>query len=171
VRRVMAKSVPLAGARFFAFSSPRISRSCEFAREDDSMLRDHPQPPAPQAEEPVPAARRPLRFTRASGRPPAGRYLTYTKGETVLLFPLQGDVVRIGSRPGAEVFLDDASVSTRHALLVSRGPRTVILDDCSLDGVLVNGRRVTEAILRDGDRVTLGRVRLHFVEVRPSMAA
>jgi pSer/pThr/pTyr-binding forkhead associated (FHA) protein len=135
------------------------------------MLRDPAPTSVPQAAASVPAARRPLRFTRASSRPPAGRYLTLTHGETALLFPIDDTVVRIGRRPGADVFLDDASVSTRHALLVRRGPRTVILDDCSLDGVFVNGRRVNEAVLHDGDRVTLGRVRLHYVEVRPSALA
>jgi pSer/pThr/pTyr-binding forkhead associated (FHA) protein len=130
------------------------------------MLRDQPIGSAPPAAPPPAAAvRAPLRFTRTSARPPAGRYLTCAAGETVLLFPVESEVARVGSRPGAEVFLDDASVSSRHALLVRRGKRTVILDDCSLDGVLVNGSRVREAVLRDGDRVTLGRVRMHYVEI------
>ncbi|HEU4978860.1 MAG TPA: FHA domain-containing protein [Solirubrobacteraceae bacterium] len=136
------------------------------------MLREQAPTPVPTSAAPAQAARGPLRFGRTSARPPAGRYLTCTtSGEGVLLFPIADEVVRIGSRPGAEVFIDDASVSRRHALLVRRGSRTVILDDCSLDGVLVNGRRVAEAVLRDGDRLTLGRVRLHYLEVRPSVLA
>lgn len=135
------------------------------------MLREQAPTSVPATSAaPDPAARRPLRFARTSARPPAGRYLTCTSADSVVLYPVDDDVVRVGSRPGADVFLDDASVSTRHALLVRRGSRTVILDDCSLEGVLVNGRRVAEAVLRDGDRVTLGRVRMHFIEVRPSAA-
>jgi pSer/pThr/pTyr-binding forkhead associated (FHA) protein len=135
------------------------------------MLREQTSTSVPQTRDAGPAARGPLRSTRASARPPAGRYLALTSGESMLLFPVEQEIVRIGSRPGADVFIDDASVSTRHALLVRRGSRTVILDDCSLEGVHVNGRRVGEAVLHDGDRVTLGRVRLHFVEVRRSALA
>jgi hypothetical protein len=135
------------------------------------MLREQAPISVPQAEAAVPAARRPLRFARSSPRPPAGRYLTCARGDVVLLFPIEGEIVRVGSRPGADVFIDDASVSTRHALLVRRGSRTVILDDCSLEGVYVNSQRVGEAVLRDGDSVTLGRLRMHYVEVRPSALA
>ena len=60
--------------------------------------------------------------------------------------------------------LDDASVSRRHALVTRRGERTVILDDRSRNGVYVNGERVSEADLRDGDTIAVGRVQLRFVE-------
>jgi pSer/pThr/pTyr-binding forkhead associated (FHA) protein len=40
----------------------------------------------------------------------------------------------------------------------------VILDDRSLNGVYVNGERVSEAVLSDGDAIAVGRVRLLFVE-------
>jgi pSer/pThr/pTyr-binding forkhead associated (FHA) protein len=42
--------------------------------------------------------------------------------------------------------------------------RTVILDDRSLNGVAVNGTRVGEAELHDGDTIAVGRVQLRFVE-------
>ena len=41
---------------------------------------------------------------------------------------------------------------------------TVILDDRSLNGVTVNGKRVNEAALQDGDALTIGRVQLRYVE-------
>jgi pSer/pThr/pTyr-binding forkhead associated (FHA) protein len=56
-------------------------------------------------------------------------------------------------------------VSRRHALVTLRGARTVVLDDRSLNGVQVNGTRVSEAPLADGDLVALGRVLLRYLEV------
>jgi pSer/pThr/pTyr-binding forkhead associated (FHA) protein len=93
-----------------------------------------------------------------------GRYLAVEDaGETVLL-PLDNDVVRIGRSPANDIVLDDASVSRRHALLARRGETTYVLDDRSLNGVRVNGERVSEAPLRDGDALVLGTVAVRYVE-------
>jgi pSer/pThr/pTyr-binding forkhead associated (FHA) protein len=93
-----------------------------------------------------------------------GRYLAVEDGDDVVFLPLAGDLVHIGRSPTADIVLDDASVSRRHALIARRGERTVILDDRSRNGVHVNGRRVTEAELRDGDTIVCGHVTLRFVE-------
>jgi pSer/pThr/pTyr-binding forkhead associated (FHA) protein len=45
-----------------------------------------------------------------------------------------------------------------------RGEEMVILDDRSLNGIQVNGTRVSEAALKDGDIVLLGHVTLRYVE-------
>ena len=93
-----------------------------------------------------------------------GRYLAIEDGDEVVLMPLSADITHIGRSPSANIVLDDASVSRRHALIARRGERTVILDDRSLNGVTVNGKRVSEAELNDGDSVAVGRVQLRFVE-------
>jgi pSer/pThr/pTyr-binding forkhead associated (FHA) protein len=93
-----------------------------------------------------------------------GRYLAIEDGDDVVLMPLQSPVTHIGRSPAADIVLDDASVSRRHALLVVRGEQTVILDDRSLNGVFVNGQRVSEAPLADGDVIQLGHVVVRFVE-------
>jgi pSer/pThr/pTyr-binding forkhead associated (FHA) protein len=93
-----------------------------------------------------------------------GRYLAIEDGDEIVLLPLSKDLVHIGRSPAADIVLDDASVSRRHALVARRGERTVILDDRSLNGVAVNGTRVGEAELKDGDSVAVGRVLLRFVE-------
>ena len=93
-----------------------------------------------------------------------GRYLAIEDGDEVVLLPLAADLMHIGRSPAADIVLDDASVSRRHALVARRGERTVILDDRSLNGVTVNGTRVSEAELHDGDTVAVGRVQLRFVE-------
>ena len=93
-----------------------------------------------------------------------GRYLAIDDGADVVLFPLDAEVMHIGRSPASEIVLDDASVSRRHALITRRGDRTVILDDRSRNGVHVNGRRVSEADLHDGDTVVCGHVTLRFIE-------
>jgi pSer/pThr/pTyr-binding forkhead associated (FHA) protein len=93
-----------------------------------------------------------------------GRYLAVEDaGETVLL-PLDNDLVRVGRSPANDIVLDDASVSRRHALLARRGEITFVLDDRSLNGVRVNGERLSEAPLRDGDALVLGNVAVRYVE-------
>ena len=93
-----------------------------------------------------------------------GRYLAMEDGEDILLFLLAAENMHIGRSPAADILLDDASVSRRHALITKRGESTVILDDRSLNGVQVNGVRVSEAELKDGDVVAIGHVTLRYVE-------
>jgi pSer/pThr/pTyr-binding forkhead associated (FHA) protein len=104
---------------------------------------------------------------RASLRVPRlapGRYLACEDGDEVVLTALAADLVHIGRSPSADVVLDDSSVSRRHALIARRGQRTVILDDRSRNGVFVNDKRVSEAELRDGDTIGIGRMLLRFIE-------
>lgn len=87
-----------------------------------------------------------------------GRYLLC--GSEV--FALKADVTHVGRGMTADVRLDDHTVSARHAIVVTRGDRLRILDDRSTNGTVVNGRRVDEAELHDGDVVVLGRVVLTY---------
>jgi pSer/pThr/pTyr-binding forkhead associated (FHA) protein len=108
------------------------------------------------------------RASATVARPAPGRYLAIEDGGEVVLFALgreEGTRLRIGRSPASDILIDDPSVSRRHAVVVHRGGRTVILDDRSLNGVLVNGRRVGEAALADGDTVALGRVTARFHEI------
>jgi pSer/pThr/pTyr-binding forkhead associated (FHA) protein len=104
--------------------------------------------------------------TRVPDATAPGRYLALQRGGEVQLVPLDREFTRVGRSPAADVMLDEASVSRRHAILVRRGETTVILDDRSLNGVFVNGERIGEAPLRDGDQIALGRVHARFVESR-----
>jgi hypothetical protein len=94
----------------------------------------------------------------------AGRYLAVEDAGELVLLPLANDLVRVGRSPANDIVLDDASVSRRHALLARRGERTFVLDDRSLNGVRVNGDRVSESPLRDGDALVLGTVAVRYVE-------
>ena len=93
-----------------------------------------------------------------------GRYLAIPDGDEVVVLPL-GGLTRIGRRVGADIVLDDATVSRRHALVLERGGAPVIADDRSLNGVYVNGRRVREAALHHGDEVQIGARIMRYLEV------
>ena len=106
--------------------------------------------------------------TRATTRlpqPAPGRYLAVPDGDEVALVPLREPTTRLGRSHTADVVLEDASVSRRHALIVRRDARSVLLDDRSLNGIQVNGQHVTEATLRHGDEILLGRIAVRYVEV------
>jgi len=81
-------------------------------------------------------------------------------------FALTADVTHVGRGITADVRLDDHTVSARHAIIVTRAGRLRILDDRSTNGTVVNGRRVDEAELRDGDVVVLGRVVMTYRDLR-----
>ncbi len=75
---------------------------------------------------------------------------------------LTGPVTVIGRSSACDLPLDDASASRRHAELRRRGANTVLVDLDSTNGTLVNGRRVREAPLRAGDRITIGTTTIVF---------
>jgi len=104
------------------------------------------------------------RAPRTMPRLAPGRYLAIEDGSEVVLLALNGELTHIGRSPSSEIVLDDASVSRRHALITRRGDRTVILDDRSRNGVHVNGVRVSEADLHDGDTIACGHVTLRFID-------
>jgi pSer/pThr/pTyr-binding forkhead associated (FHA) protein len=105
------------------------------------------------------------RAVSAAPVPDPGRYLGIESGDEVIFIPLDGTVTRLGRSMSANVHLDDASVSRRHALVVQRGEDVVVLDDRSMNGTFVNGERVREAVLHDGDVIELGAVRVRFIDV------
>ena len=81
-------------------------------------------------------------------------------GETFLP---QGDRTTIGRSPDCPIFLDDVTVSRRHAVLVEQDGRWSIEDQGSLNGTFVNRRRVDSADLSDGDEIQIGKYRLTFL--------
>jgi pSer/pThr/pTyr-binding forkhead associated (FHA) protein len=93
-----------------------------------------------------------------------GRYLAVRDGDDVVVLPVR-HLTRIGRALGADIVLADAPVSPRHAILLGRGDTVVIADERSRNGVLVNGRRVQEACLRNGDVYPPGPRPIRFLEV------
>jgi predicted RNA-binding Zn-ribbon protein involved in translation (DUF1610 family) len=95
---------------------------------------------------------------------PASRYLAYEEDGDPITFELQPGWTRIGRSSAADLRLDDATVSRRHALVV-RTPENELraLDDRSLNGLFVNGDKVEWTALGDGDELEIGRYRLYVL--------
>ena len=94
-----------------------------------------------------------------------GYHLALRERGEIASFHLRTGWSRIGRCQTAPICLDDPSVSRRHAMLaVETGKPPRILDDRSLNGVLVNGRKVDFAELEPGDELTIGRYRLYLLQ-------
>ena len=94
-----------------------------------------------------------------------GYHLALRDGGEVTTIHLEVGWTKIGRCERAEICLDDPSVSRRHAMIATdegRPPR--VLDDRSLNGVLVNGRKIDWTELSDGDELTIGRYRLFLLQ-------
>jgi FHA domain len=139
------------------------------APDTPAMLTSEPH----LSEAPTQATRQPPRTSdrdrrRAAftaPRLPAGRYLAVEDGDEVVVIELKTDTVRLGRGTGSDVLLEHMSVSRRHAIVTLRGEDHVVLDDRSRNGVHVNGARVGEAVLRDGDTILLGDVSIRYLDV------
>jgi FHA domain len=96
-----------------------------------------------------------------------GHYLAWLDDEEeVSHFEIERGWTRIGRSAAADLRLDDPSVSRRHALIVAEPGRGLrVLDDRSLNGVLLNGEPVEWARLKDGDELAIGRYRLFALAI------
>ena len=81
-------------------------------------------------------------------------------GET---FSLEQESVTIGRSPDREIFLDDVTVSRKHAVVGRSDKAFTIADEGSLNGTFVNKKRVESAELEDGDEIQIGKYRLTFL--------
>ncbi|UAL31397.1 zinc-ribbon and FHA domain-containing protein [Nocardioides rotundus] len=77
-------------------------------------------------------------------------------------FLLDTDVVKAGRHPDSEIFLDDVTVSRRHAEFHRAGEKFTVSDSGSLNGTYVNRDRIDSVDLKDGDEVQIGKYRLVF---------
>ena len=76
------------------------------------------------------------------------------------MIPLRAEVTTVGRGRGADIRLDDPSVSQLHAELVRRGPYVYVVDlGLSRNGTRVNGRPVARRVLGNGDVLSFGAAR------------
>lgn len=94
-----------------------------------------------------------------------GRYIEIQGRDGDLHISLGAEPIHIGRGLAADLHLDESSVSRRHSILIPRSSGVRILDDRSLNGTYVNGRRVEQADLCDGDVIMLGPVLLRYMEI------
>ncbi len=138
------------------FQNPEAANYCarcgSYLRVDEQGETTLSLDPADVAEDgAVLAPRAPALVVRAGG----GR-----AGET---FETAGLRTLIGRSPECHVFLDDVTVSRRHAEIVHEDDRYVIRDLGSLNGTFVNRRRIESAELSADDEVQIGKYRMTFL--------
>jgi pSer/pThr/pTyr-binding forkhead associated (FHA) protein len=73
---------------------------------------------------------------------------------------LPGNIKTMGRSPGAEFVVDAAMVSRLHCRLTAGATELQVVDLESTNGTFVNGQRVTQATLKEGDTLGVGRVDL-----------
>jgi pSer/pThr/pTyr-binding forkhead associated (FHA) protein len=79
-------------------------------------------------------------------------------------FVLDAMVVSAGRHPESDIFLDDVTVSRRHAEIVRQADDYIVRDVGSLNGTYVNRERIdNEAPLNTGDELQIGRFKLVFL--------
>lgn len=77
-------------------------------------------------------------------------------------FLLDSDVTTVGRHPNADIFLDDVTVSRRHAEFHRHGNSFQVQDLASLNGTYYDGVRIESALLEEGAEVQIGKFRLTF---------
>lgn len=116
---------------------------------------------APGAEHPTPEW-----LTQARERLSPGTVALACEDDgELLVFELPAGWTRVGRSATAGIRLDDPTVSRRHALVIHEdGEALRVLDDRSLNGILINDEPAEWGTLRDGDELNVGRYRLYCVQ-------
>ncbi|HIW92133.1 MAG TPA: FHA domain-containing protein [Candidatus Corynebacterium avicola] len=78
-------------------------------------------------------------------------------------FLLDQDTTAAGRHPDSDIFLDDVTVSRRHAEFRRNGNEYEVVDVGSLNGTYVNREPKNSAVLSNGDEVQIGKFRLVFL--------
>ena len=79
-------------------------------------------------------------------------------------FRLERAQTTIGRTPDCDIFLDDVTVSRRHAVVSRTADRFTIEDLGSLNGTFLNRSRIEQTELENGDEVQIGKYRLVFLQ-------
>lgn len=98
-------------------------------------------------------------------QPPAGTALLVVKRgpNAGSRFLLDAPVTTAGRHPESDIFLDDVTVSRRHAEFAREGDRFLVRDVGSLNGTYLGRERIEQAALANGDEVQIGKYRLVFL--------
>ena len=100
--------------------------------------------------------------------PPGVGMLVVTRGpNSGSKFALDEPLVTAGRHPDSVIFLDDITVSRRHAEVRQTGGGYEVADVGSLNGTYLNRERVESARLSDGDELQIGTFKLLFLAGRP----
>jgi hypothetical protein len=102
--------------------------------------------------------------------PPGTALLVVLRGPNAgSRFLLDDEVTTAGRHANSDIFLDDVTVSRRHAEFYRQGERFSVRDVGSLNGTYVNRERIDETELFGGDEVQVGKFRLLFLSRSPEL--
>ncbi len=99
---------------------------------------------------------------RSAFGPHDGLFVVIQGAKTGARYALDADLVSVGRHPRSDIFLDDITVSRRHAEVRRDGARYSVRDAGSLNGTYVNRSRTEECELADGDELQIGKFKLVF---------
>ena len=119
------------------------------------FLNELDAPAQPGAESPV---------SGAEGLPAGSALLVVKRGPNAgSRFLLDQAITSAGRHPDSAIFLDDVTVSRRHAEFRLESDEFNVVDVGSLNGTYVNREPVDSAVLANGDEVQIGKFRLVFL--------
>jgi two-component system cell cycle response regulator len=118
--------------------------------------RKPPRGPVDDEEEPTQIGTIDRSLLKAQSRRDRA-YLIVLAGENLgQMFPVRDTETVIGRAADAAVRLKDDGVSRKHAKILHKGADVVVEDLNSANGTLLNGQRVAQAVLHDGDKIQVG---------------
>jgi hypothetical protein len=101
---------------------------------------------------------------RSSNGSPAGAVVIRQGKEPGRIFEIRGDRLTIGRSRDSDIYLEDLAVSRLHAI-VYRDPsgQYLVRDENSANGTTVNGQRINDHVLEEGDEIGLGQTIIAFI--------
>jgi pSer/pThr/pTyr-binding forkhead associated (FHA) protein len=155
------------GSRFCARCGTALSRGSEGAAsavETTSTISLAALEGALESDGASLAAEPPADAAPLEALPPGSALLVVKRGPNAgSRFLLDADVTTAGRHPESDIFLDDVTVSRRHAEFAREGGGFVVRDVGSLNGTYLNRERIDAAGLAGGDEVQIGKYRLVFL--------
>ena len=102
------------------------------------------------------------------GQPPLeGDYLLIVmNGKPCSWFILSPDILTIGREDSSGIVLDDPSASRKHCQIRKDGDSFLIEDRNSQNGIFINGKKVKERLLCEGDIIRIGTIELIYINNR-----
>ena len=136
-------------------ASARFCSSCGTELAGGEVTSAHP---AIDADDGGPLAD----IDRSSFRADQGMLVVLQGAKAGARIALDADLIKVGRHPESDIFLDDITVSRRHAEIVRYATTYKVCDVGSLNGTYVNRDLIEDAELEDGDELRIGKYKLVF---------
>lgn len=90
-----------------------------------------------------------------------GWLVTFDLNDEGMDYKVHTGRIKIGRGTNNEIRLNHSTISEEHAIIFAKDSNSVMLQDLfSSNGVFLNGEKIEKASIKDGDRVTLGKITL-----------